>query len=57
MRGAVLGVGDLDGDDGGRAGAVLVVRVVPGGELGRQGGVGRVSEEGKLELHLLTEFH
>lgn len=57
MRGPVLGVSDLDGDDGGRAGAVFVVGVVARRQLGRQRRVRRVREQGELELHLFAELH
>lgn len=54
---AVLGVSDLDGDDGGRAGPVLVVGVVARSQLCRQRRVRRVGEESELELDFFAELY
>lgn len=54
---AVLRVGDLDGDDGGCAGAVFVVGVVARRKLAGQRRVRCVGQQRELELDLLAELH
>lgn len=57
MRGPVLGVGDFDSDNSGSAGPVLVVGVISWSQLGRQRRVGRVGQQGELELYFLAKFY
>ena len=58
MCGTILFILYFHGDDGaGERSLHDVSIVVTWQEFGWEGGVHGVSEEGKLELHLLLEFH
>lgn len=55
MGGAVLEVLHFNGDDGARAGCLVLEVVAEGQQVGGEGAIHGVCEQHKLELHLSKE--